>query len=229
MSTFKYTLIQVNYSKVSADNRPPTASLLATIATSMPTRAEKLRAMACHGDLEGINKLISALRRRRKPDPKKQSTSRLASVVGAKDARSGNTALHFCCANRHSEAALALIEAGAPVNAVNVSGSSALHYAALTGQLDVVKRLVAAGADILLRNNFGNDPHDEATQFSHPDVASFLMTENEKQSKQREKEQKDQGQSATHTKDANIVNNNTESESHPTTSANTAETDNQSQ
>lgn len=194
---------------------------------AMSKTAENLRSMARHGDAEGINKLITALRRR-DAESKKPSASKLTRVVGAKDALSGNTALHFCCANGHSDVALALIEAGAPVNAVNVSGSSALHYAALTGQLDVVKCLVTAGADILLKNNFGNNPFDEATQCSHREVASFLMAENEKQAEQCEKEQKDkpekEDQATEQPKKASTVNKNTEFKPDPSTNATTTNT-----
>lgn len=141
----------------------------------MTKTAENLRAMARHGDEDGVKELLSALRKRAEGSDGSRRT-KLERVVAGCDTISGNTALHYCCANGHSNIALMLVEAGAPVDALNNSGSTPLHYAALTGQLEVVRGLTNSGADLMKRNNFGNTPHDEAVQCSHRDVADFLMS-----------------------------------------------------
>lgn len=147
----------------------------------MSKSAENLRNMARHGDLEGVRDLIAALKRRAENSAKNgASTSsgkrtKLERVIASSDDMSGNTALHLCCANGHSDIALELIDAGAPVSAINTSGSTPLHYASLTGQLEVVKHLVNANADLVKRNNFGNTPLDEAVQCNHKATADFLV------------------------------------------------------
>lgn len=147
----------------------------------MSKSAENLRNMARHGDLDGVRELLAALKRRAEnkspaaSSSGKSKRSKLERVIASRDEMSGNTALHLCCANGHSDIALQLIEAGAPVSAINTSGSTPLHYASLTGQLEVVKHLVRANADLVKRNNFGNTPLDEAVQCNHKDTADFLV------------------------------------------------------
>jgi len=56
-------------------------------------------------------------------------------------------AIHAASAAGSFPIALALIEAGADVNAVQQSGFTPLHAAAMTGQLELVKLLLDRGAD----------------------------------------------------------------------------------
>lgn len=147
----------------------------------MSKSSENLRNMARHGDVDGVRELLAALKRRAESKSPatnssgKPKSTKLKRVIASKDETSGNTALHLCCANGHADIAVQLIEAGAPVSAINISGSTPLHYASLTGQLEVVKHLVRADADLVKRNNFGNTPLDEAVQGNHRDTASFLI------------------------------------------------------
>jgi len=127
---------------------------------------EELRDMSRHGDLSGVQALLSG----------DTPADRRSNLMGSKDGQSGNTALHFCCANGHESIAEFLIEQGNPCNVQNNSGSTPLHYAALMGQLSVVKSLVKSGkCDLIHRNNFGNTALDEALQCNHRDVADELM------------------------------------------------------
>lgn len=48
----------------------------------------------------------------------------------------------------HSEVALALIEAGADVNARDAYGMTAMMFAAICGSAEVIERLIEAGADV---------------------------------------------------------------------------------
>lgn len=147
----------------------------------MSKSAENLRNMARHGDVDGVRELLAALKRRAESKSPATNSSgkpkrtKLERVIASMDEMSGNTALHLCCANGHTDIAVQLIEAGAPVSAINTSGSTPLHYASLTGQLEVVKHLVRADADLVKRNNFGNTPLDEAVQCNHKETADFLV------------------------------------------------------
>lgn len=144
---------------------------------------EELRDMSRHGDLSGVKALISG---------KKPAVT--VEMMGSKDGQSGNTALHFCCANGHSDIAEFLIAQGNPCNISNNSGSTPLHYAALMGQLTVVKSLIKSGkCDLIHRNNFGNTPLDEALQCNHRDVADELMKAVEELSAKSEANGKDGG------------------------------------
>ena len=145
------------------------------------SNSKELRQLARNGDVVGVTTMLSTLQRTCKK-------SELAKITEGKDELSGNTALHYCCANGHAEIATALINAGAPVDAVNNSGSTPLHYACLTGQLAVVRRLVDAGVDLVHRNNFEHTAMDQALQAGHRDVADFLMKAVEERAEQKEPE-----------------------------------------
>lgn len=135
--------------------------------TTSSEAGEELRDMSRHGDLSGVKQLLTGTT---------ATTEFRNELMGSKDGQSGNTALHFCCANGHESIAEFLIAQGNPCNVQNNSGSTPLHYAALMGQLKVVKSLVKSGeCDLIHRNNFGNTALDEALQCNHRDVADELM------------------------------------------------------
>ena len=55
----------------------------------------------------------------------------------------------------HTEIALALIKAGADINAKEEYGGTPLHWAAYTGQTEIVFTLVKAGADLDILDSDG--------------------------------------------------------------------------
>lgn len=72
-------------------------------------------------------------------------------------------------------AALALIEAGADVNAGDPLGTTPLMYAAYHGDLALVERLIAAGADVNLQNDFGTSAITEAAIIGHAGILAALL------------------------------------------------------
>ena len=54
--------------------------------------------------------------------------------------------------------ALALLKAGAKLNAKSILGWAPLHYAALTGHSEVARILLKAGANVNAENNGGKTP-----------------------------------------------------------------------
>jgi len=72
-------------------------------------------------------------------------------------------------------AAIALLEAGADVNARSLDGTTALIFAAYRGDAELVKRLLAAGADAEARNEFGASALSEAAQQGSTAVIAALL------------------------------------------------------
>ena len=117
-----------------------------------------------------------------------EKKEKIMEILEGKDDLSGNTALHYCCANGHTEIVQVLIDAGSSVAAANNSGSTSLHYASLTGQIGAVRILVNAGADLVARNKYERTAMDEALQAGHRDVADYLMKAVEERAKRNEKD-----------------------------------------
>jgi ankyrin repeat protein len=84
------------------------------------------------------------------------------------------TALHSAIAGGDRKSALALIAAGADVNAVQQDGFTALHEAAQNGDREVVDALLVAGADPSLTLGNGSRPVDLARKHGHPEIAAVL-------------------------------------------------------
>jgi ankyrin repeat protein len=84
------------------------------------------------------------------------------------------TALHSALAGPDHESALALIAAGADVNAVQQDGFTALHEAAQNGDRTAVDALLAAGADPSRTLASGERPADLARTHGHPEIAQVL-------------------------------------------------------
>ena len=85
------------------------------------------------------------------------------------------TALHSAAADAGDrESALALIRAGADVNAKQRHGWTPLHAAAQSGDRTLVEALLAAGADPSLAHDAGKTPADLARERGDDDVARLL-------------------------------------------------------
>lgn len=84
------------------------------------------------------------------------------------------TALHSAIAGQDRESSLALIAAGADVNAKQQDDFTALHEAAQNGDREIVDALLAAGADPSLTLGGGDRPADLARKHGHPDIARIL-------------------------------------------------------
>ena len=88
------------------------------------------------------------------------------------------TALHSAAAGdagaRDMSIVRALVEAGAPVNALSGSGTTPLHTAAFLGDTEVVELLLSRGADPRIPSKDGKTPIDLASAQGHPEVAALL-------------------------------------------------------
>ena len=84
------------------------------------------------------------------------------------------TALHSAIAGQDRESTLALIAAGADVNARQQDDFTALHEAAQNGDREITEALLAAGADPALPLANGERPADLARKHGHPEIAQLL-------------------------------------------------------
>ena len=73
------------------------------------------------------------------------------------------------------QAAAALIEQKADVNATMSDGTTALHWAAHHADVDLVKRLLKAGAQAGARNEYGATPMQEAAEQGAAAVITLLL------------------------------------------------------
>lgn len=72
----------------------------------------------------------------------------------------GDTPLHIMVWRRDISAAIALIEAGANVNAIGDMGETPLHIAVKQQLKPVVEALLEAGANPEIRSEFGETPSE---------------------------------------------------------------------
>jgi ankyrin repeat protein len=84
------------------------------------------------------------------------------------------TALHSAIAGRDHDSTLALIAAGADVNAKQQDDFTPLHEAAQNGDREIVDALLAAGADPSVTLSSGERPADLARKHEHPEIAQIL-------------------------------------------------------
>ncbi len=151
-----------------------------------------LMAIAAQGDLEGLNTVISALKKDLDDDNLKKHINLFSF--------SGGSAVMFSAAGGHSDATQALINLGADVNAVaqatpeyleklalmieagtvedndpHVDGVTAVHVAAQGGHLDTVNILVEAGADVTILDDEDRSPLLLAVKGNYGDVAIALV------------------------------------------------------
>lgn len=83
------------------------------------------------------------------------------------------TPLHSAAAGRHLALALALLRAGAEVNAAQHGGFTPLMSAAQNGDLELARALLAAGADPQARNAAGQRACDLAREEGHHELADL--------------------------------------------------------
>jgi ankyrin repeat protein len=74
------------------------------------------------------------------------------------------------------DAARALIERGADVDARQAGGIAPIHEAALVGRRDIIDLLLENGAEIGARANDGRNALSEAERGRHPDTVAYLRT-----------------------------------------------------
>ena len=75
--------------------------------------------------------------------------------LNEKEPEGGSSPLITATMFGQTEAALALIEAGADVNQTNNDGSTALHTAAFFCRTEIIEALLANGIDKTIKNNSG--------------------------------------------------------------------------
>ena len=89
----------------------------------------------------------------------------------------GATALHHAARKGHNEIAALLINAGAPVNAVNLDHSTPLHWAARKNNTGAIKILLDAQADPEIKNKWGATALDNAKFADHMGSIALLATD----------------------------------------------------
>lgn len=75
----------------------------------------------------------------------------------------------------NGNAAAAMIQQGADVNAREANGTTALHWAVYHQDVALVKRLLAAGAKVSVVNDFGSSPMQEAAITGNATVIRMLL------------------------------------------------------
>jgi len=84
------------------------------------------------------------------------------------------TALLDAAMHGFTEAAEALLDHGADIEATNCSHFTPLHWAAWGGHMPVVKLLLARGADVHYKDDSNHTPLFWAENWGHEDVAALL-------------------------------------------------------
>ena len=69
---------------------------------------------------------------------------------------------------------MALLEAGADVDAADRRGVTPLHYAAALGRRDAVHQLLARGANTMATDEAGATPLERAVAAGHDGIARIL-------------------------------------------------------
>lgn len=96
-------------------------------------------------------------------------------VAGSALAAPGAPSLVDLAMSDQAQAALALIEQGADVNATSDDGSTALLWAAHRDDRVLVERLLKAHADAKSANRYGATPMSEAAAYGDPAVIELLL------------------------------------------------------
>lgn len=88
---------------------------------------------------------------------------------------SGDTSLVQFAKADNQQAAIALIDQHADVNAAESDGTTVLHWAAHNGDVELVKRLLQAGANANAKNQFGATPFSEAAFVGNVPIIEALL------------------------------------------------------
>jgi hypothetical protein len=129
----------------------------------MESAAEELRDCARYGELEEVRALLAAS----------------CACLDVADARTGNTALHYACANGHAEVVEALCEAGA-MHLSNTTGNTPLQWAVQNGQKSCVRVLLermpsSAQLSVLHVNQFGKSAVSDAFNAGDGDILKLVL------------------------------------------------------
>lgn len=144
------------------------------------------------GDLADLQEALTTL-------SSTHQTSEIYILAAAVDPNTGNTPLHYACANGHNEVITLILSlvtqtrdtdiALSVLARSNDAGNTPLHYAAMNGQLAAVKALLVAvaavGAEedgardkaqlLAQKNNAGHDAAYEAESNGKDDVVQYLL------------------------------------------------------
>uniref|UniRef100_A0A7S1ERU7 Uncharacterized protein n=1 Tax=Timspurckia oligopyrenoides TaxID=708627 RepID=A0A7S1ERU7_9RHOD len=116
--------------------------------------------------------------------------------VNSADEYTGNTALHYACANGHMAIVKLLVSRTASVEAVNTSKNTPFHWAVQNGHASIVKwMLKETNAPIAVENERGNTPFDDAQNSGNSKIKNMLMDfaeENPKQPPPEDDEDEDE-------------------------------------
>ena len=89
----------------------------------------------------------------------------------------GDTPLHHAAMRGKERVALALLDHGADVNAVNAFNATPLHEAAVGGHAELVKALIARGADVNATDGNGRTPLERAEEQGESAAAEVIREE----------------------------------------------------
>ena len=95
--------------------------------------------------------------------------------INARIENRNETLLIWATSEGYSEVALALIEAGADLNAVNDNGNTALIRAACENRMDLARALIEAGANLDIQNKDGYSALILARRRGNMDVYNLLI------------------------------------------------------
>ena len=87
---------------------------------------------------------------------------------------SGRRPLNWAAIRNDTAMIRALLDAGANINAANLTGFTPLHHAAEAGSKEAAILLITNGANLTLRNRNGQTPEQTATASHYPEIAEIL-------------------------------------------------------
>lgn len=132
-----FVIVSACQNKESKSKESPSQSVQTEQPVSNPQMS--LHAAVVTGNMEMVNYHIQS-----------------GSNINEKEPAGGSSPLISACVFGQTEAAVALIKAGADVNQTNNDGSTALHIAAFFCREEILKALLKAGADRAIKNNAGS-------------------------------------------------------------------------
>ena len=86
----------------------------------------------------------------------------------------GRRPLNWAAIRNDTAMIRALLDAGANINAANLTGFTPLHHAAEAGSKEAAILLITNGANLTLRNRNGQTPEQTATASHYPEIAEIL-------------------------------------------------------